>query len=417
MASDLKTGTLWTPPAFTDDGSHNNQSGYIAANGSYGLNPITAEILAAQQAVVNHRGSTVANVRDYGATGNGSTDDTNAIKAAVATGKRIIYFPPGTYRITSNVALTEQIILGAGRSWSEPTAGDNSLSTSQIVANGNFTIFTFSGNANGMYGINSRGFSGSETHVQIGEGSNGFVTECWFSGPGTGTSTAIYGTGIVQGYMFTNLTTDGICNGVHLDQPYNCHFIGCRIYGGGTGTVAGIAFHGGGGNIIADSVIDFFPRGVTAGSPSTTKGGISLTGGYSCRIIGCDINNCDTGVMVSGSAVDTTISSDFHSNGGDDILVTGTKRVLVTGSNFGKMSSNAPARARGTATAGVRTSGTCSRVAVVGNMASGEATYRTLGVVLSSATTLSVVDNLVHEGLTTPTTDGNGGNTIGTVVG
>ncbi len=54
------------------------------------------------------RAADVVNVLDYGATGNGSTDDTAAIQAAVnwtvATGNRgIIFFPLGTYKVTAPI--------------------------------------------------------------------------------------------------------------------------------------------------------------------------------------------------------------------------------------------------------------------------------------------------------------------------
>jgi hypothetical protein len=53
----------------------------------------------------------VKNVKGYGAVGDGSTDDTAAIQAAVdyatspysSTYRGVIYFPPGTYRVTSSV--------------------------------------------------------------------------------------------------------------------------------------------------------------------------------------------------------------------------------------------------------------------------------------------------------------------------
>ena len=74
----------------------------------------TARTLAA-------RFSDVINVKDYGATGDGVTDDTAAIQAAIdaseAAGGGIVYFPPGDYRTTSvltvdNVGVT---LMGAGR--------------------------------------------------------------------------------------------------------------------------------------------------------------------------------------------------------------------------------------------------------------------------------------------------------------
>lgn len=47
------------------------------------------------------------NVKQFGAKGDGVTDDTNAIKAAVAASVfgSTIYFPPGTYLITSNILI------------------------------------------------------------------------------------------------------------------------------------------------------------------------------------------------------------------------------------------------------------------------------------------------------------------------
>ena len=43
----------------------------------------------------------IVNVLDYGATGNGTTDDTAAIQAAITAATGTILFPPGTYRVSS----------------------------------------------------------------------------------------------------------------------------------------------------------------------------------------------------------------------------------------------------------------------------------------------------------------------------
>ena len=48
----------------------------------------------------------VVSVKDFGAVGDGVADDTAAIQAAFDSGKKEIYIPQGTYRITSTLALT-----------------------------------------------------------------------------------------------------------------------------------------------------------------------------------------------------------------------------------------------------------------------------------------------------------------------
>lgn len=64
----------------------------------------------------------ILNVRDYGATGDGSTNDTAAVQAclnaAMADGGSSVYFPPGTYMV-SNVGVDY-----SGSAWAaQPTAG------------------------------------------------------------------------------------------------------------------------------------------------------------------------------------------------------------------------------------------------------------------------------------------------------
>ncbi len=52
------------------------------------------------------------NVKDYGAVGNGSTDDTTAINLAISTNPgRTIYFPAGSYKITSTIQISSAVHL------------------------------------------------------------------------------------------------------------------------------------------------------------------------------------------------------------------------------------------------------------------------------------------------------------------
>lgn len=76
-------------------------------------NDLDAETAARTQAVkklettvasLEKQTATYANVKEYGAKGDGTTDDTAAIKAAIAGGLDL-YFPKGTYKITQAVSL------------------------------------------------------------------------------------------------------------------------------------------------------------------------------------------------------------------------------------------------------------------------------------------------------------------------
>ena len=61
----------------------------------------------------------IINAKLYGATGNGSTDDTVAIQAALdAAGSGAVYLPPGNYVTTAtlNLNVSGQQLLGSGRS-------------------------------------------------------------------------------------------------------------------------------------------------------------------------------------------------------------------------------------------------------------------------------------------------------------
>src|SRR5258708_22482976 len=47
----------------------------------------------------------MSNVREFGAAGDGQTDDTDAIEHAVRDGDGLVEFPPGTYRITRPIVV------------------------------------------------------------------------------------------------------------------------------------------------------------------------------------------------------------------------------------------------------------------------------------------------------------------------
>jgi hypothetical protein len=68
------------------------------------LIPKYSKITSANRTMAEKFGDVVS-VKDYGATGDGATDDTTAIQAAIASGHKTIYFPDGTYLLSSAISL------------------------------------------------------------------------------------------------------------------------------------------------------------------------------------------------------------------------------------------------------------------------------------------------------------------------
>jgi len=56
----------------------------------------------------------ILSVLDFGATGNGSTNDTAAIQAALNSGAKSVYFPEGTYAVSTLAPNNNQKLFGAG---------------------------------------------------------------------------------------------------------------------------------------------------------------------------------------------------------------------------------------------------------------------------------------------------------------
>lgn len=93
------------------------------------------------------------NVMDYGATGNGTTDDTAAINAAIAAAApssqptgNTVFFPAGTYLVSSALTVPAGVIL-EGTGWNTPGSEANTFAGSWIFvdAGASFSPVTISG--------------------------------------------------------------------------------------------------------------------------------------------------------------------------------------------------------------------------------------------------------------------------------
>lgn len=126
------------------------------------------------------------NVMDYGATGNGSTDDTAAIQAAINTGAKSIYFPQGTYLISSTLSIT-----GSQQNF----FGDGGFKSSPIIkaVTNTFPIITASGPT-----VNTAQDSLTFKNLTLQGGTYGFLSNVAYSG----TTVANFAPGILSRTTF-----------------------------------------------------------------------------------------------------------------------------------------------------------------------------------------------------------------------
>ncbi len=222
-------------------------------------------------------------VKDFGAVGDGTTDDTSAIQdaidAAVAS-KQSLYIPAGTYKLTASLTISDEIVVyGDGNQQSILKLYTSSSSTFAIVCDlpdnssvvglniGNIGITGDGGAADGG-GIylattaTNSAISQSSIHdvyiknVTTGVSLNGVVYMCDFSRI-TVTGVASYGwksvpiSGQIIYNEFNNLEVTGVASSAYayyMDAP-SCHFNnltadGCADFSGAYVCVDGYAVEG-----------------------------------------------------------------------------------------------------------------------------------------------------------------------------
>lgn len=99
----------------------------------------------------------IVSVTQFGAVGDGVTDDTAAIQAAVTSGAVYVAFPPGNYRITSSITLTSSVSVvfesGAYTSGSGSISGGSIFKQSGSGAAARSQAAAVSGSIMGVEGI------------------------------------------------------------------------------------------------------------------------------------------------------------------------------------------------------------------------------------------------------------------------
>ena len=106
------------------------------------------------QRTVEEKLQDVVSVKDFGAVGNGTDDDTEAIQAALDTTSKAIYFPQGTYRVVKNdssPALTSSV--ADRRIYGEGAITATSTVRKAIYITGDRTQFSLNCSGNNNIGV------------------------------------------------------------------------------------------------------------------------------------------------------------------------------------------------------------------------------------------------------------------------
>lgn len=194
------------------------------------------------------------NVRHYGAVGDGSTDDSAAIAACLAAND-IAIFPPGSYRITTTIAISDgQALIGCG-------------TKSRILCNHNGTSFTLAGNnlvSNLKFQTTASGGT-SQIMLSCGAAIRQMIANCVFED--------------CEGSAIKWIANNGADHdgGSIINCQFDTCLIGCESGGQG----------------------EYFT--ITSSRFNACTTGIKIAGGNN-SLIGCDIQNCTTGIsLVSGT--------------------------------------------------------------------------------------------------------------------
>jgi parallel beta-helix repeat protein len=245
---------------------------------------------------------TVVNVKDYGAVGNGSTDDTAAINLAIAalTNYSELYFPSGNYKITAALttlaSLTNVRIYGdAARIINTNTgASGNTFVVNSTCSYINFDHLSFVGSAT---------IRGNGIHIRL-YSSYSNITDCFFSGCSDfaihlSNNASAYNTG---SRIENNTILAPLGDGIHVGNASDFLVSGNTMINTGDDSIG----------IIADTAA--FPplRGTVVGNHIYNSGsaGIRINEVNDLQVVGNDIHT----TVLSGIEVNRYLSITAYNN-------------------------------------------------------------------------------------------------------
>lgn len=279
----------------------------------------------------------VTNVKDFGASGDGVSDDTSPVQAAINAATGILFFPPGDYLLDTVTISQELVVLGSGRRFQQSIAGTRinaKSATSTIFYVNTPDPVTFLD----LGFINNNGATAGAAIQLDDTGASGTgnlfsrIENCLFDGMFTGVRTTRASSVTVSACQFWNVVSTGF--GIFIDNLFNADqgddSIDACTFGIGIGNAVGIGWQGSGGlrvfnnKFLGSRALSINLGGVPVGQPTAqlyitgnsfdgvTNSGIpvnifnaaGLSPFFGITIVGNQFNctNLDTFIVISGNS-------------------------------------------------------------------------------------------------------------------
>ena len=279
----------------------------------------------------------------YGATANGTTNDgtaiASAISAASAAGGGVVYFPAGTFAVTTTIVLPSNVALvGAGRR-------DSFLTLAAAAANSTSIVTTTSTDKTQIRDLGFKGASKAGAAINTVTATDCLIERCWFDAT---SGWAVFCNTSSKYVRLVNSIIEGTrtSNGMEVNNSSYCGMVNCHVKGatsagfedyynqsgesvgnyalGNTieSCVNGINSHGATSALYNNNVIrncSNYGLNGTNGEYITTKYGefCQAVGNsfIACASAGMLLNDSTRGWTVSGDATGTTAGPGWYLSG------------------------------------------------------------------------------------------------------